>query len=117
MNLKTGPALSWLIGIRRGLSVAFENPYILSSHACGTARLRRVQRTKQPKHNVLEALPEAEAAETELAPPSKFASRRRPAQQIWLTATKRGRGLLFASGLPPVQQKQDTATKPVSEAD
>ena len=60
---------------------------LIASRACGTA---------QP-----EALPAAGAAETELGPPSKFASRRRPAQQIWLTATKRGSGLLFASGLSP----------------
>ena len=35
-----------------------------------------------------EPLPAAEAAELELGPPSKFASGLRPAQEIWLTATR-----------------------------
>ena len=54
----------------------------------GTAKLRRVQRTKQPKHNESEALPAAETAELELGQLSKFTSALRRAMEIWLTATK-----------------------------
>ena len=54
----------------------------------GTAKLRRVQRTKQPKHNESEALPASETAELELGQLSKFTSALRRAMEIWLTATK-----------------------------
>ena len=54
----------------------------------GTAKLRRVQRTKQPKHNESEALPAAETAELELGQLSKFTSALRRAMEIWLTAIK-----------------------------
>ena len=42
-----------------------------------------------------EALPAAETAEAEQGPPSKFSSGLRPAQKIWVTAT-RGRAPVFA---------------------
>ena len=54
----------------------------------GTAKLRRVLRMKQPKHNESEALPAAETAELELGQLSKFTSALRRAMEIWLTATK-----------------------------
>ena len=54
----------------------------------GTAKLRRVLRTKQPKHNESEALPASETAELELGQLSKFTSALRRAMEIWLTATK-----------------------------
>ena len=54
----------------------------------GTAKLRRVQRTKQPKHNESEALPAAETAELKLGQLSKFTSALRRAMEIWLTAIK-----------------------------
>ena len=53
-----------------------------------TAKLRRVLRTKQPKHNESEALPAAETAELELGQLSKFTSALRRAMEIWLTAIK-----------------------------
>ena len=40
MDLKRGPALLRPNGIRQGLLAAYENPYILSSHACGGAVVR-----------------------------------------------------------------------------
>ena len=54
----------------------------------GTAKLRRVLRTKQPKHNESEALPASETAELELGQLSKFTSALRRAMEIWLTAIK-----------------------------
>ena len=41
----------------------------------GTAKLRRVLRTKQPKHNESEALPAAETAELELGQLSNLRAR------------------------------------------
>ena len=49
----------------------------------GTAKLRRVLRTKQPKHNESEALPAAETAELELGQLSKFTSALRRAMEIF----------------------------------
>ena len=52
------------------------NPFLIGSHACGTAQLRRVLRTKQPKRSRGSGL--------------LFASGPRPAQQKQGTATKAG---------------------------
>ena len=61
--------------------------------ACGAVckHSDRVQWTKQGAviGCVAEALPAAETAEAEQGQPSKFSSGLRPAQKIWLTATRR----------------------------
>ena len=93
-NLRARCGARWKFGQRQPLALRVCEPLcgecavqrsILSP---GTAKLRRVQRTKQPKHNESEALPAAETAELKLGQLSKFTSALRRAMEIWLTATK-----------------------------
>ena len=93
-NLRARCGARWKFGQRQPLALRVCEPLcgecavqrsILSP---GTAKLRRVQRTKQPKHNESEALPAAETAELRLGQLSKFTSALRRAMEIWLTAIK-----------------------------
>ena len=93
--IRMGPALSPSPWDKAGSFYAHFNPYILGSHACGTAQLRRVLRTKQPKRSRGSGL--------------LFASGLRPAQQKQGTATKAGAAVRPRLRGPPRQhgpQKQ-----------